>query len=243
MNGKWAIPVLVSILILGSLGFSQQAFAAPGDFIVTDNFGNRLLKVTPAGVVTVIASSGLGTPMDVVIDSSGNYIVTDNVGNRLLKVTPAGVVTVIASTGLGTPLFLAIEQTPVGDPDTDGDGVPDSEDICPGFDDNIDTDGDGVPDGCDENPTLFCDSTTLQSGFACTANLNAICGEGTLISGLQCIGLAMQAVGGTLLQINTLAVLGAAIGVDPLITGLVVIIMLGVTGQVAWFVHRKKRNH
>jgi len=31
-------------------------------------------------------------------------------------------------------------------------------------------------------------------------------------------------------------------GVDPLITGLVVIIMLGVTGQVAWFVYRKKRD-
>ena len=33
--------------------------------------------------------------------------------------------------------------------DDDGDGVPNDEDICPGFDDNIDTDGDGVPDGCD----------------------------------------------------------------------------------------------
>ncbi len=33
--------------------------------------------------------------------------------------------------------------------DADGDGVPDGCDICPGFDDNIDTDGDGVPDGCD----------------------------------------------------------------------------------------------
>ena len=33
--------------------------------------------------------------------------------------------------------------------DADADGVPDGCDICPGFDDNIDTDGDGVPDGCD----------------------------------------------------------------------------------------------
>jgi len=36
--------------------------------------------------------------------------------------------------------------------DSDGDGVPDDEDICPGFDDNVDTDGDGIPDGCDQNP-------------------------------------------------------------------------------------------
>ena len=36
--------------------------------------------------------------------------------------------------------------------DSDGDGVPDTDDICPGFDDAIDTDGDGVPDGCDICP-------------------------------------------------------------------------------------------
>jgi len=29
MNGNWTIPVLVSILILGSLGLSQQVFALP----------------------------------------------------------------------------------------------------------------------------------------------------------------------------------------------------------------------
>ncbi len=33
--------------------------------------------------------------------------------------------------------------------DTDGDGVPDGCDVCPGFDDNVDTDGNGTPDGCD----------------------------------------------------------------------------------------------
>ena len=30
--------------------------------------------------------------------------------------------------------------------DSDGDGVCDSDDVCPGGDDGIDTDGDGVPD-------------------------------------------------------------------------------------------------
>ena len=41
---------------------------------------------------------------------------------------------------------LVVDQSA---PDADGDGVPDSEDACPGSDDNIDTDGDGIPDGCD----------------------------------------------------------------------------------------------
>lgn len=36
--------------------------------------------------------------------------------------------------------------------DSDGDGVPDDEDKCNNFDDNIDTDGDGIPDGCDPTP-------------------------------------------------------------------------------------------
>ena len=33
--------------------------------------------------------------------------------------------------------------------DDDGDGVPNDDDVCPGWDDNADADGDGVPDGCD----------------------------------------------------------------------------------------------
>ncbi|MDP6326143.1 MAG: thrombospondin type 3 repeat-containing protein [Candidatus Thalassarchaeaceae archaeon] len=34
-------------------------------------------------------------------------------------------------------------------PDSDGDGVDDNSDLCPGHDDNIDVDNDGIPDGCD----------------------------------------------------------------------------------------------
>lgn len=36
--------------------------------------------------------------------------------------------------------------------DTDGDGVADIEDRCPGSDDALDADGDGIPDSCDECP-------------------------------------------------------------------------------------------
>ncbi|MEK6975128.1 MAG: S8 family serine peptidase [Candidatus Thermoplasmatota archaeon] len=35
--------------------------------------------------------------------------------------------------------------------DSDGDGVSDAQDRCPGFDDLLDADGDGAPDGCDGN--------------------------------------------------------------------------------------------
>ena len=33
--------------------------------------------------------------------------------------------------------------------DSDGDGVPDANDKCPGFDDKLDLDADGIPNGCD----------------------------------------------------------------------------------------------
>jgi hypothetical protein len=36
--------------------------------------------------------------------------------------------------------------------DTDGDGVFDDQDVCPGFDDTLDSDSDGLPDGCDICP-------------------------------------------------------------------------------------------
>ncbi len=36
--------------------------------------------------------------------------------------------------------------------DSDGDGVPDDQDVCPGGDDNADGDGDGFPDACDDFP-------------------------------------------------------------------------------------------
>jgi len=36
--------------------------------------------------------------------------------------------------------------------DDDNDGVPNVEDVCPGFDDRDDADRDGVPDGCEEQP-------------------------------------------------------------------------------------------
>ncbi|MBW2254822.1 MAG: hypothetical protein JRI25_09525, partial [Deltaproteobacteria bacterium] len=58
--------------------------------------------------------------------------------------------------------------------DSDGDTVPDSEDICDGYDDRQDGDSDGVPDGCDPCPLDYdddsdedgsCDSDDLCPGF------------------------------------------------------------------------------
>ena len=50
--------------------------------------------------------------------------------------------------------------------DSDGDGVCDANDVCPGGDDGIDSDGDGTPDFCDCNATqaAFPDNPLTHSG-------------------------------------------------------------------------------
>ncbi|WP_372683445.1 choice-of-anchor U domain-containing protein, partial [Desulfosarcina sp.] len=58
---------------------------------------------------------------------------TDNSGNSSNSIGAS-------FTTLGTPMT-----------DTDGDGVADANDQCPGYDDATDLDADGVPDGCDDS--------------------------------------------------------------------------------------------
>ena len=80
---------------------------AAGNIYVTEFFGNKIRKITPAGVVTTFAGSGasgsddgIGTSATfsglrgLTIDSSGNLFVCDS--NKIRKITPAGVVTTFA---------------------------------------------------------------------------------------------------------------------------------------------------
>jgi hypothetical protein len=53
---------------------------------------------------------------------------------------------------IGGPYQLGYLADVFLQPDSDGDGVPDSTDVCPGGDDGVDADGDGVPDFCDACP-------------------------------------------------------------------------------------------
>jgi len=69
--------------------------------------------------------------------------------------------------------IIDIDLTCLG-PDLDGDGVPESLDLCEGFNDNADRDGDGVPNRCDpcpdDNPDDsdgdgICDEDDACAGF------------------------------------------------------------------------------
>jgi len=97
MESIWAVPVLVSVLILGTLSVVPSASAVtlnPGDIIITDQntIGSGcapspgcggLIKVDPTtGVQTAIASGGLFfNPFDVVMDANGDLIVAEPNGS------------------------------------------------------------------------------------------------------------------------------------------------------------------
>jgi len=54
---------------------------------------------------------------------------------------------------------------PVDTDDTDGDGVPDDMDQCPGFDDNLDADDDEIPDACDPNTEITTNTVAIDTTF------------------------------------------------------------------------------
>lgn len=85
-----------------------------GNLIVCDRDNHRIVKITPAGVTSVLAGSGIagftngtGTgaqfnqPYSIVADASGNFYVSDRMNNAIRKITPAGVVSTLAGNGTG----------------------------------------------------------------------------------------------------------------------------------------------
>jgi hypothetical protein len=110
-------------------------------------FGNAKAAGSFPSVIATLNVSSVGA----VADGTYTFIIGD-AGSGFIWVGPNGngtfdsssIFTLVVGTGVsagggagGLPL------------DTDGDGVPDTSDVCQGSNDNQDTDGDGVPDGCD----------------------------------------------------------------------------------------------
>jgi prepilin-type processing-associated H-X9-DG protein len=69
-----------------------------------------LVKVTPSGTVTLLAS-GFSAPKGLTIDTAGNLYVANETLNTVSKVTSAGVVSTLVSSGLSSPIGLAFDTS------------------------------------------------------------------------------------------------------------------------------------
>jgi uncharacterized protein (TIGR03437 family) len=85
-----------------------------GNVYFTDSFSNNLRKVSPAGVVTLVAGNGqsdysgdngpataaaLSFPTGVAVDGAGNIYIGDSGNNRIRKVSTDGIITTVAGNG------------------------------------------------------------------------------------------------------------------------------------------------
>src|SRR6185503_6547960 len=84
---------------------------AAGNLLIADSSNNRIRKVSPAGVISTFAGTGmagfggdggpstsaqLNTPGDVAVGPDGSVYITD-CSNRIRRVSPEGVITTFAS--------------------------------------------------------------------------------------------------------------------------------------------------
>ena len=93
------------------------AVDAAGNLYITDTDNNRIRRVSPAGIITTFAGSGVAgfsgdngsaavaqlfQPRDIALDAAGNLYVADTGNFRIRKVTPGGTITTIAGNGAST---------------------------------------------------------------------------------------------------------------------------------------------
>lgn len=92
------------------------AFDTGGNLYIADAQNHRIRKVTPGGVITTIAGTGISglegdggpataatlhSPSAVVFDATGNLYIADTDNHKIRKITPGGIISTYAGTGRG----------------------------------------------------------------------------------------------------------------------------------------------
>ena len=90
------------------------AVDAAGNAYIADDQKNRVVKVTPAGEETTVAS-GLQDVSDIAVGTDDDVYVVDRIAGQVIEIGPGGVRTTVAS-GLTYPMALAVTPAAVDPP-------------------------------------------------------------------------------------------------------------------------------
>jgi sugar lactone lactonase YvrE len=73
------------------------AIPGAGDLLIADSSAIR--EITPSGVVSTLASSGVSGASGLAVDSAGDLFIADTFNNQIRKITPDRTVTTLAGSG------------------------------------------------------------------------------------------------------------------------------------------------
>jgi len=170
LKQQWTLAFFSVIFSLGVLNAQQTVFDVvpiiPSTFTADDTFSetqNIIFTATATGnegattdyiitdisgtIISVISGQPVSGTVDLGVLPIADYFIYalsyDGVATGLMVGNVLDTATTSDCNAVTGPLGIRVSE---GDDDDDGDGVLNSADVCPGFDDMADNDVDGIPD-------------------------------------------------------------------------------------------------